>query len=478
MSRLARNFAAATVDGPGTWRQVAPPAAPNPPSPSRPDLATYVARLVTVAVGLSAVVYGYQALLDTSASRFIFHFPVRYFLYGAIFLTATTWLRRREWTMAAVALVCLEYLHATCPPLVPYMVALVPTLYFLLGNDPRPGHWQCIRFWAGLIFGLVLLPKIIQTYCHLEHGSWLDVNQNLFVGLFLRYAYYFYERRRGLVLPGQFWEHVSYLLFVPQITGMLNFPPSEMAGRWGFEFRTLRRGFASAGWAALEIPVVLWLEQRVLPAWGYSRGYAALRGAPVGAVWICLLASYLYWALLVSTKFNLMVALFRFFGVNVDDNFNWPLLSTSPIQLWRRWNIYNRRLLLKFVYFPLGGNRRWVYRNIMLTFVASALLLHTGYLGSPWLGVDPGQLRDWLLYFSAQGLLVCAAYWWHNRPFWERLPEFWRWTLAGVGWMFTLLSSAWLHVLPLAAGDLLNMNAAPVDSLSQRLALMGKALGF
>ena len=445
--------------------------------------ANYLGRLLLFACGMSAVVYGYQVLLGSPdpilyPSRFTFQFPTLYFAYGAIFLTATTLLRRRELVMAAVIIPCLHYLYKTCPPLVPYVVAVVPLLYFLLGNEPHPSRAQCIRFWIGLVFAVVILPKAIQTGFGLNHGSWLDVNQNLFVGLFLRYAYYFYERKRGLVPPRRFWEHASYMLFIPQVTGMLNFPPSEMASRWGLEFTTLRRGFESVGWAALEIPVVLWLEQTVLPAWGYNRGYAALRGAPVRDVWICLLASYLYWAVLVSTKFNLMVALFRFFGLNVDDNFRWALLATSPVELWRRWNIYNRRLLLKFVYFPLGGNRRYVYRNILLTFLASALLLHTGFLGSPWLGVDPGQLRDWVLYFSAQGLLVCAAYWWLNLPFWQRLPIVWRKTLALAGWAFTILSSAWLHVLPLAAGDLLNMSAAPMDSLTQRLALMGKALGF
>lgn len=446
-------------------------------------LGGYAGRLLLVAAGLVAVLYAYQVLLGSPdpvhiPSRFTLTFPTRFFVYGAIFLTATAVLRRRELVMAAVALPCLHHLYVTSPPLVPYVLALVPALYLLLGNEPRPDRRQSRRFWIGLVVGLVLVPKIIQNGAPLDHGSWLDVNQNLFVGLFLRYAYYFYERRRGLVPPGRFWEHVAYMLFVPQVTGMLNFPPSEMATRWGFEVNTLRRGFVSVGFAALEIPVVLWLEQTVLPAWGYGRGYAALRSAPWRDVWVCLLASYLYWALLVSTKFNLMVALFRFFGLNVDDNFRWPLLATSPIELWRRWNIYNRRLLLKFVYFPLGGNRRHVYRNILLTFVASALLLHTGFLGSPWVAVDPGQLRDWLLYFAAQGLVVCAAYWWSNRPFWARLPPVGRGALAVAGWAFTLLSSAWLHVIPLAAGDLLNMNAAPVDSLTERFALMAKALGW
>ena len=379
--------------------------------------------------------------------------------------------------MAAAILPCLHNLYDRSPALVPYVVALVPVLYLLLGRDPRPSLRQSVRFWCGLICGVVLFPKVIQTGGHLDTASWLANNENLFVGLFLRYAYYFYERRRGLVPPGRFWEHVAYMLFIPQLTGMLNFPPSEMAERWTFDFAAARRGFTLAGWAALEIPVVLWLERKVLPGWGYARGSAALRHAPVGEVWVCLLASYLYWALLESTKFNLMVALFRFFGLNVDDNFRWPLLATSPIHLWRRWNIYNRKLLLKFVYFPLGGNRRHVYRNIMLTFVASALLLHTGFLGSPWLWVAPGQLRDWVLYFTGQGLLVCAAYWWQNRAFWAHLPGAWSRSLAAAGWAFTILSSAWLHVLALAAGNFLN-SSAPFQSLGERLALMLRALGW
>jgi hypothetical protein len=440
----------------------------------------YLLRLCLVGAGICATSYGYQAILgssDPEVSRFAFQFPIHYFLYGAVFLTATTLLRRREWVMAVAVLPCLHHLYITCPALVPYCLGLVPFLYFLLGNDPRPSPRRSFLFLGGLLAGVVIFPKAIQTGFHLEHGSWLDVNQNLFAGLFLRYAYYFYERRRGLVPPGRFWEHVAYMLFIPQVTGMLNYPPSEMGERWGFDLHALRRGFASLGWAALEIPVVLWLEQTVLPAWGYSRGYAALRAAPLGGVWACLLLSYLYWALLVSTKFNLMVALFRFFGVNVDDNFNWPLLATSPVQLWRRWNIYNRKLLLKFVYFPLGGNRHNVYRNILLTFLASAVLLHTGFMGSPWWTCDPGQLRDWLLYFTGQGLLVCAAYWWQNRPFWERLPGVWRGPLAGLGWAFTILSSAWLHVLPLGA-DLFTNTAAVSSSLSERLALMLRALGL
>ncbi len=487
------------VERPPQLDLVPPPAGPPAPvrdrplppdgPPARPGTAAvgdFCLRLLTLAVGMSAVVYGYQVLLGGQDPAhhphpFAFEFPVRYFAFAALFLAATTLLPgRRAWTMGVVAAACAYHVYATEGRLLAFAAVLIPALHALLGGADRPGRWASVRFWLGMFFGLVVLPKVFQGQVeHYAHGSWLDANQNFTAGLFLRYAYYYYERRRGLVPAGRFWDEVAYLLFVPQITGMLNLPPSEMAARWGFAWETLRRGFAAVGWAAVKIPVVLCLERRVLPAWGYGRGYDALHAAPRAELWACLLVVYFYWAVLISLKFDLMVALFRFFGVNVDDNFRWPLLATSPVDLWRRWNIYNRRLLLKFVYFPLGGNRRHVYRNIFLTFLGSALILHTGYCGSPWLGLNPGQLRDWLLYFAAQGTLVCAAYWWLNRPCWERLAHSrWRMPLRGLGWVFTLGSSAWLHVLPLAAsGGLLNADTAPVDGLGERLALMWRALG-
>ena len=54
----------------------------------------YVLRLLTLAAGMSAVCYGYQVLLGGqdpahNPHLFAFVFPVRYFVFAAIFLTAT-----------------------------------------------------------------------------------------------------------------------------------------------------------------------------------------------------------------------------------------------------------------------------------------------------------------------------------------------------------------------------------------------------
>lgn len=443
-------------------------------------IAGFALRAAAVVVGLSAVVYGYQVLLgEGDPGQFRYVFPIRYFLYGLTFLTATAFLRSRAWMMAAVLGPCAHHLWATSHPLALYAAALLPAMHWALGAEAAPTRGQRARFWGLLILGTVLGPKLIHHFGRLEHGSWLDLNQNLFAGLFLRYAYFYWERVRGFVPPGGFAEEAAYLLFVPQITGMLNLPPSEMAARWGFGWNAgLRRGFEGVAWAAVKIAALLYVQRHWLPQWGYGQGIEALRTASRAALWGCFLLTYLHWFMLISAKFDLMIALFRFFGVDADDNFRWPLLATSPVDLWRRWNIYNRKLLLKWVYFPLGGKHRHVYPNILATFLASALLLHTGYLGSPWRTVDLWQLRDWLIYFAAQGTLVCGTYWWTQRPFWTTLPTPLRLGLRGAGWAFTLVSSAWLHVLPLAAGSLLNQSAAPIAGFNERAGLMLRALGL
>jgi hypothetical protein len=99
----------------------------------------------------------------------------------------------------------------------------------------------------------------------------------------------------------------------------------------------------------------------------------------------------------------------RVFGFPLPDPFRFPLLAWNPVELWRRWGIYNRHVLLQLVYFPLGGSRRRKYLNVMLTFLASALLLHSGWFGSKYWDVGAAGWRDQSIYFLLQGLGVCAC---------------------------------------------------------------------
>src|SRR5262249_24922567 len=125
--------------------------------------------------------------------------------------------------------------------------------------------------------------------------------------------------------------------------------------------------------------------------------------------WAVVALNYVALVLALSGVADLAVVIARLFGWRLQSPFRWALLAWKPVELWRRWGIYTRRFLLKTVYFPLGGNTRHRLLNVMATFMASALVLHSGWLGSKYWQVGPGGWRDHAIYFFMQGLAVCAC---------------------------------------------------------------------
>ncbi|HLT71981.1 MAG TPA: MBOAT family O-acyltransferase [Cyclobacteriaceae bacterium] len=70
------------------------------------------------------------------------------------------------------------------------------------------------------------------------------------------------------------------------------------------------------------------------------------------------------------------IGLAKLFGYNFKDNFNFPYISTSFKEFWKRWHISLSSFLMEYLYFPLGGNRKGkvrTYINLMLTMVLGGL---------------------------------------------------------------------------------------------------------
>jgi len=64
------------------------------------------------------------------------------------------------------------------------------------------------------------------------------------------------------------------------------------------------------------------------------------------------------------------------FGYVLMDNFNFPYISTTFSEFWRRWHISLSSFLREYLYIPLGGNRKGgfhTYKNLMLTMVLGGL---------------------------------------------------------------------------------------------------------
>lgn len=141
---------------------------------------------------------------------------------------------------------------------------------------------------------------------------------------------------------------------------------------------------------------------------------------------------------------DMAIGLGRMFGFHFLENFNYPYLSRSATEFWRRWHISLSSWFRDYVYIPLGGSRVgrgcWV-RNILIVWGL------TGF----WHGAEWNFIL-WGLYYAA--LLVLEKF--ILGRILEKLPSVLRWLytffVVNLGWVlfnltdFTALSHA-LHTM-------------------------------
>ena len=115
------------------------------------------------------------------------------------------------------------------------------------------------------------------------------------------------------------------------------------------------------------------------------------------------------------------------FGFHFPDNFNYPYISDSITDFWRRWHITLSSFFREYVYISLGGNRRGrarTYFNLLLTWALTGI----------WHGAGLNFLL-WGLYFALVLILEKAIV----LKALQRLPRVLRriysLALIGIGWL-------------------------------------------
>jgi len=82
-----------------------------------------------------------------------------------------------------------------------------------------------------------------------------------------------------------------------------------------------------------------------------------------------------------SAYSDMAIGLGRIFGFHFEENFNYPYISRSVTEFWRRWHISLSTWFRDYVYIPLGGSRRSRGRTV---FNLTVVWLLTGL----WHGAD------------------------------------------------------------------------------------------
>ena len=123
----------------------------------------------------------------------------------------------------------------------------------------------------------------------------------------------------------------------------------------------------------------------------------------------------------------------KLFGYELPLNFNFPYLSRSVTEFWRRWHISLSSWLRQYLYIPLGGNRRGEARTYLNLFLVM-------FLGGLW----HGAAWSYAIWGTAHGLLLAGERLLFRR---HQAREEAGWTWSGVlraFVVFNLVSLLWL----------------------------------
>lgn len=107
---------------------------------------------------------------------------------------------------------------------------------------------------------------------------------------------------------------------------------------------------------------------------------------------------------------DMAIGIARIFGFWLPINFYSPYKAANIIEFWHRWHITLSRFLREYIYFPLGGSRKGIYRkqtNLMVTMLLGGL-----WHGAGWTFVAWGGLH---------GLYLIINHTWRSFNFLEKL---------------------------------------------------------
>lgn len=125
---------------------------------------------------------------------------------------------------------------------------------------------------------------------------------------------------------------------------------------------------------------------------------------------------------------DMAIGLGKMFGFDFPKNFNYPYISQSISEFWRRWHISLGLWFRDYVYIPLGGNRvsKWkVYRNL---FIVWAL---TGFWhGASWTFIA------WGLYYGCFIAIEKAGFGKILEKIWSPIRHLYVTLIFLIGWVF------------------------------------------
>jgi alginate O-acetyltransferase complex protein AlgI len=148
----------------------------------------------------------------------------------------------------------------------------------------------------------------------------------------------------------------------------------------------------------------------------------------LGLSWLAVICYSLQLYFDFSGYSDMAIGLGRMFGFHFRENFNFPYVSRSVTEFWRRWHISLSTWFRDYLYIPLGGNRcspGRTYFNLIITFLLCGL-----WHGASW---------NFVLWGAWHGAILVVERLWLGRilsHLWNPARHLYLLGLIMIGWVF------------------------------------------
>lgn len=308
---------------------------------------------------------------------------------------------------------CVLILYFLVPGWLKNTVLLLSSLFFYAWGEPRFVVFMVIAIVQGYVFGL-LAEKFRDRPKRAKLCLWASAVVSLGLLGYCKYADFFisgFNTLTGLSLPllhvalpigisfytFQILSYVidvyrgdvtaqrnlidlaAYVAMFPQLIAGPIVRYADIAPQLKHRTHTL----ADAAYGARRF--ILGLSKKVLLAnvlYELISAYKSAANVSVLFVWLYAAAYVLHLYFDFSGYSDMAIGLGRILGFRFSENFNYPYVSTSITEFWRRWHISLGSWFRDYLYIPLGGSRRGRARQLLNIFI---VWLATGlWHGAAW----------------------------------------------------------------------------------------------
>ena len=366
----------------------------------------------------------------TTVSFLLYFLPITLFLYGL-----ARW-SNKEYLQNSILLIMSCVFYAWCG--IQYLLlAIVMTTITYFCTVRRSKKWMVIAIVLNILiliffkyfnFFIINIENIIQIF----HKNFqisvpkipLPLGISFIVFQLIAFTVDIYK---GEKIEGGYFGTLLYMLFFPQLVQGPIVRYREMAptlsgrtiGIEGLE-KGIRRficGFAKK----------VLIADNLVPMSDQIFSMSAI-GIPMGYAWLGMLC----YALVIYYDFSgysdMAIGLCEMFGFHISENFNYPYISKTIQEFWRRWHISLSSWFRDYVYIPLGGNRCGeiiTYRNLIIVFLLTGL-----WHGASWTFVIWGVFHGVFQLLERNGLKKIL----NKLP--ESVSHIYCLLVVGIGWVF------------------------------------------